>query len=117
VGGYFAGFPVVLLSTKGAKSGQTRINPLVSLPGEDGLIYIFASAAGAPKHPDWYYNLLAHPEVGVELGTEQFTATATPVTGPERDAIYARQAQTFASFADYEKMTTRTIPVIALTRV
>jgi deazaflavin-dependent oxidoreductase (nitroreductase family) len=116
VGGPFAGSPVVLISTTGAKSGDPRTNPLVCLPEDNGTIYIFGSAGGGPKNPDWYYNLLTHPEVGVEIGTEQFAATATPVTGTERDAVYARQAEAFPAFADYEKQTTRTIPVIALNR-
>jgi deazaflavin-dependent oxidoreductase (nitroreductase family) len=116
VGGGFEGSPLVLLTTTGAKSGETRVNPLVCLPDDAGTIYIFASAGGAPHSPAWYYNLVAHPEVGLEFGDEKFTATATPVTGAVRDAIYARQAEQFAAFADYEKKTTRTIPVVALTR-
>lgn len=116
VGGGFAGAPVVLLTTKGAKSGQTRVNPLVGLPQEDGTIYVFASAAGAPKSPDWYHNLVAHPEVEVEFGPDRFTATATPVTGRKRDEIYDRQKEIMPTFADYEAKTTRIIPVVALSR-
>lgn len=116
VGGGFAGAPIVLLTTKGAKSGQTRINPLMSQPADDGTLYVFASKAGAPENPDWYYNLLAHPDVEVDFGDEHFTATATPVTGPDRDRIYARQAEEYPNFAEYQEKTDRTIPVIALTR-
>jgi deazaflavin-dependent oxidoreductase (nitroreductase family) len=116
VGGGFAGAPVVLLTTKGAKSGKTRINPLVGLPDDDGTIYVFASKAGAPTSPDWYHNLVANPEVEVEFGTDKFTATATPVTGAARDEIYERQKGLMPAFADYEQKTTRTIPVVALTR-
>jgi deazaflavin-dependent oxidoreductase (nitroreductase family) len=118
-GGKVASFgdaPMVIITTKGAKSGATRVNPLVSLPEDDGTLYIFASAAGAPKSPDWYHNLVAHPEIEVEYGTEHFTATATPITGSKRDEIYNRQKELFPQFADYEKATTRTIPVVALTR-
>jgi deazaflavin-dependent oxidoreductase (nitroreductase family) len=117
VGGGFEGSPIVLLTTTGAKSGQTRINPLVCLPSENGTIYVFASAAGAPKHPDWFHNLVAHPTVHVEFGTESFDATATPVTGSERDELYALQAERFPGFAEYQEKTTRTIPVVALTRI
>ena len=116
VGGMFAGAPIVLLSTKGAKSGQTRVNPLAGQLADDGTIYVFASAAGSPKNPDWYHNLVAHPEVEVEYGTEKFTATATPVTGAKRDEIYARQKEAMAQFAEYEEKAGRTIPVVALTR-
>jgi len=116
VGGPFAGAPVVLLHTTGAKSGKARLNPLVAQPGDDGILYIFASKAGAPDNPDWYHNLLAHPEVEIEFGKEHFSATATPVTGDERDRIYTRQKELMPGFADYEAKTTRTIPVIALSR-
>lgn len=116
VGGGFAGAPVVLITTKGAKSGQTRVNPLVSLPADDGTLRVFASKGGAPTNPDWYYNLKANPEVTVEFGDETFTATAREVTGDERDRIYAEQITKFPAFGDYEKQTTRKIPVIALER-
>ena len=115
VGGNFEGAPMVLLTTTGAKSGQKRTNPLVSPPSGD-VIYVFASKAGAPTNPDWYYNLLAHPEVEVEFGDEKFSAVATRVEGPERDRIYAEQAEIFPGFADYEKATDRVIPVVELRR-
>jgi deazaflavin-dependent oxidoreductase (nitroreductase family) len=118
VGGGFAGAPVVLLHTTGAKSGSARVNPLVALPGDDGTLYVFASANGAPKDPDWYHNLVAHPQVQVESGGETFRATATPVTGEERDRVYAEQAATTPGFADYEAKTAghRVIPVVRITR-
>jgi deazaflavin-dependent oxidoreductase (nitroreductase family) len=116
VGGGFAGAPVVIITTKGAKSGQTRVNPLVGLPEDDGTIYIFASKGGAPTNPDWYHNILANPEVQVEFGTDKFTATATPVTGPARDEIFDRQKKIMPGFAEYEANTSRIIPVVALTR-
>jgi len=116
VGGGFAGAPMVLLHTTGAKTGAERINPLVSQPQDDGTIYVFASAAGAPKSPDWYYNLVANPTVTVEFGEETFEATATPVTGDDRDRIYADQVKVFPGFGEYEEKTTRIIPVVALTR-
>jgi len=116
VGGGFAGAPIVLLTTKGAKSGKTRVNPLVGLPEDDGTIYVFASKAGAPENPDWYYNLVAHPEVEVEFGADKFTATARPLAGAERDGIFNRQKELMPQFAEYEKQTTRTIPVVVLSR-
>jgi deazaflavin-dependent oxidoreductase (nitroreductase family) len=116
VGGGFAGAPMVLLTTKGAKSGQTRVNPLVCLPKDGGTLYVFASKGGAPTNPDWYYNLKAHPEVSVEFGDDSFAATAKEITGDDRDAIYAEQATKFPAFGDYEKQTTRKIPVIELQR-
>ena len=88
VGGNFDGAPMVLLTTTGAKSGRKRTNPLASLPAGD-VLYVFASKAGAPTNPDWYHNLLAHPEVEVEFGDEKFAAVAGRVKGPERDRIYA----------------------------
>jgi deazaflavin-dependent oxidoreductase (nitroreductase family) len=116
VGGGFAGAPVVLLTTTGAKTGRKRVNPLVALVQGDGL-YVVASKGGAPTSPDWYHNLLAHPEVEVEFGDDQFTATAVPiVSGPERDRLYAAQVAVQPGFADYEKATTRVIPVVELRR-
>jgi deazaflavin-dependent oxidoreductase (nitroreductase family) len=117
VGGGFDGTPMVLLTTTGAKSGVTRVNPLACLPGTDGTLYVFASKGGAPTNPDWYYNLLAHPQVEVEFGSEKYAAVATPLAGAERDAVFARQKEAIPAFAEYEKGTDRVIPVIALTRV
>jgi deazaflavin-dependent oxidoreductase (nitroreductase family) len=114
VGGAFEGAPVLLLHTKGAKSGKERINPMMYLDYE-GKRYIFASYAGAPTHPDWYHNLVANPDVTVEVGTETYEATASPVSMDERDRIYPVQAERFANFAEYETLTTRKIPVVELT--
>jgi len=117
VGGGFDGVPVILLTTTGAKSGRTKVNPLVCQPGADGTLYVFASAAGAPRHPAWYHNLVAHPTVTVESGDEVYEAHAVPVTGAERDRIYARQVELVPGFGEYEvKAANRTIPVVALSR-
>jgi deazaflavin-dependent oxidoreductase (nitroreductase family) len=116
VGGGFAGAPMVLLTTTGAKSGRERVNPVVALRDDDGLLYVFASKGGAPTNPDWYHNLLAHPEVQVEFGEDRFRATATPVTGAERERIYSEQASRLPAFADYQRKTERVIPVVALRR-
>ncbi len=118
VGGWFEGMPMVLVHTTGAKSGIERIIPLVYLPDADepSRIYIFASKGGAPKSPDWYFNVLANPDVTLEVGADTYDATATELVGPQRDAVYAEQARRYSNFADYEKATDRVIPVIALTR-
>lgn len=115
VGGQFEGADVLLLRTKGAKSGVDRVNPMMYLE-EDGKIYVFASYNGADKHPDWFHNIKANDKVSVELGTEKYEARAEPVSLEERDRIYAKMASRFANFAEYEKKTTRVIPVVELIR-
>ena len=115
VGGQFAGGSLLLLTTTGAKSGKRRVNPLAYTTDGDRLV-IIASKGGAPSSPDWYYNLVAHPKVTVEVGTETFEATATVVAGEERDILYAKQAALMPGFAEYEKKTTRKIPVVVLER-
>lgn len=115
VGGPFEGAPMVLLTTTGAKSGEPRTAPLVYKPEGDHIV-VFASKGGAPTNPDWYHNILADPAVTLEVGAEQYTATAQVVEGAERDRIYAEQAALMPGFADYAKATTRTIPVVALIR-
>ena len=116
VGGPFAGATVLLLSTTGAKTGAARVNPLIYLADGDRYA-VFASYGGAPKHPDWYFNLKAHPEVTLEVGTETFRARAIEITGDERDRIYATQAAKSPQFAEYAQKTTRRIPVIAFERL
>lgn len=115
VGGPFEGAPMLLLTAKGAKSGTERTTPLVYLPDGDRYL-IFASKGGAPANPAWYHNLIAHPEATVEVGTEKFSATATELKGEERDRLYAKQAARMPAFGEYQQKTSRTIPVIALTR-
>ena len=113
VGGPWEGATMLLLHTRGAKSGRPRVNPLVYLP--DGERYvIIASKGGAPEDPQWYRNLLADPDVEIEVGTRRISVRATEITGPERDELYARQVERRPAFAEYEKRTTRPIPVIAL---
>lgn len=113
VGGYFAGKPMLILHTKGSTTGLPRTNPLVYLPDGDRFV-IIASKGGAPKDPQWYRNLVADPNVEIEVGTRTIPVTAKVITGPERDALYARQAQIMPAFAEYERKAGRTIPVIAL---
>lgn len=115
VGGQFAGAPLLLLTSTGAKSGAQRTNPMMYLSDGQRLI-VFASKAGAPTNPDWYHNLIANPAATVEVGTERFAVGATELTGGERDEMYERQATRYPGFAEYQAGTSRTIPVIALER-
>ena len=115
VGGPFAGAPMLLLTTTGARSGQRRTTPLVYLPDGDRML-IFASKGGGPTNPDWYYNLLAHPQASVEVGSERLEVTASALRGEERDRLYAKQAQLRPAFAEYQAKTRRTIRVVALER-
>jgi deazaflavin-dependent oxidoreductase (nitroreductase family) len=116
VGGPFAGAPMVLLTHKGAKSGNTYTTPLVYSRDGDRIV-IVASKAGAPNNPAWYHNLVAHPEVTLEIGTERFKARAVVIEGEERERLFDAQARQMAVFNEYRKKTTRSIPVIALERV
>ena len=114
VGGMFEGAPMLLLHHAGAKSGAERVNPLVYQQVGDSYA-IFASRAGAPRHPDWYYNLVAHPDATAEVGTGTVHVRARVADPDERDPIYARQKEIAANFADYEKSAApRVIPVILL---
>lgn len=115
VGGNFAGAPVLLLHTRGARSGAERVNPMMYLE-ENGRRYVFASKAGAPTNPDWYHNLVANPDVTVEMGAETFPARAVVLIGAERDRVYARQAELYPGFREYQERTRRVIPVVELVR-
>lgn len=108
--------PHILLTTTGAKSGLTRVNPLNYSTDGDRIIVI-ASKGGAPTHPDWYHNLVANPEVIVEVGAERFPARATIATGEERARLFNAQAAQMSYFADYQRKTPRQIPVIILERI
>jgi deazaflavin-dependent oxidoreductase (nitroreductase family) len=114
--GPFAGRPVLLLTTTGAKSGQPRLAPLVYSRDGDGYV-IVASKGGAPTHPAWYHNLLAHPLVTVEVGSETFTARARVTEGAERDRLFAERVAASPNFAEYQRRTARVIPVVVLERL
>jgi deazaflavin-dependent oxidoreductase (nitroreductase family) len=117
VGGPFEGAELVLMTTTGAKSGAERTNPVVFFRDGDR-IYVIASAAGAPSHPAWYHNLIAHPELTVEIGTEKYRARAVPVDDDaERDRLYAHAVSLMPGFGEYEQKTSRRIPVLYLDRV
>ena len=109
----FAGAPILLLHTTGAKTNRERVNTLMYRDLDEHR-YVFATRAGSDANPDWYWNLVAHPDVTVEVGTETYQATAVPVTGDDRDRIYAEQARRNSGFAEYERMTSRVIPVVEL---
>lgn len=113
--GPFAGRPLLLLTTLGAKSGQPHTTPMMYIP-DDNRLLVIASNVGAPSHPDWYRNLVAHPEVTVEVGTEIFDATAIVMQGAERERLWSRIVERYPFFAEHQAKTTRQIPVIALQR-
>jgi deazaflavin-dependent oxidoreductase (nitroreductase family) len=115
LGGGFSGAPVLLLHTTGARSGAERVHPMMYLE-DAGHLYVFASRSGADTNPDWYRNLLAHPDVTVELGKDTFGATAAPIEGAERDRIFELQKERYPGFAEYEARTSRVIPVVELRR-
>ena len=114
VGEPFANMPLLLLHHTGAKSGAQRVNPLAYMRDGDRYV-IFASKAGAPTNPGWYYNLKAHPEVTIEVGTDTVPAVASEATGEERERLFGAQAERAPSFAEYQRKTTRVIPVMVLT--
>ncbi|MFF5052575.1 nitroreductase family deazaflavin-dependent oxidoreductase [Micromonospora sp. NPDC000663] len=115
VGGQFAGAPLLLLHTVGAKSGQPRVNPMM-YQEVDGGYAVFASKAGAPTNPDWYHNLLANPHAQAEIGTDKVDLVARVATGDERERIWGAQKAAYPGFAEYERKTTRQIPVVVLER-
>ncbi|MBA2595213.1 MAG: nitroreductase family deazaflavin-dependent oxidoreductase [Chloroflexota bacterium] len=115
VGGMFAGAPLLLLTTTGAKSGQPRTAPLVYTI-DDGKWVIIASKGGAPTHPDWFHNLRAHPDVTIEVGTDTFSVRASIPEGDERQRLYDQMAAQMPNFAEYQRNTTRQIPIVLLER-
>jgi deazaflavin-dependent oxidoreductase (nitroreductase family) len=116
VGGMFEGAPMLLLTSTGAKSGRQHTTPVVYTRDRDRLV-IVASKAGAPTNPAWFHNLVANPEVTVEVGAETFPMRAVVTQGEERTRLFDAQAALMPNFAEYAKNTTRVIPVIALERI
>jgi deazaflavin-dependent oxidoreductase (nitroreductase family) len=116
VGGDFEGMSLLLLHHRGAKSGIERVNPVAYQRLSDDAVAVFASKGGAPTNPDWYHNLVANPDVTVEIATETFPARARVTAGEERDAIWERQMRDSPGFAEYEERTRgiREIPVVVL---
>ncbi|WP_018657776.1 nitroreductase/quinone reductase family protein [Actinomadura flavalba] len=116
VGGPFEGSRLLLLTTTGARSGAPHTTPVGCLPDGDRVLVI-ASAGGADRHPAWFHNLVAHPEVTVEDGVFTYRARADVLTGDERDRLFARAVEADPGWAEYQAGTDRVIPVIALTQV
>lgn len=115
VGGQFAGANLLLLTTTGARSGAQRINPLAYTEFNNELIVI-ASYAGADSNPPWFHNLLANPQVTVEVGTDKFTSSAYVLDEPQRSEAYGKMEESMSAFTEYKNKTNRRIPVIALPR-
>jgi deazaflavin-dependent oxidoreductase (nitroreductase family) len=115
VGGSWEGRDLLLLTTTGRKSGEQRTTPMAYTRDGDRVL-VYASNSGAPTHPGWYLNLVADPEVVVELGDERYDATAAPLEGEERDRQYAAQTERVPAFGEYQENTTRVIPVVAVKR-
>jgi deazaflavin-dependent oxidoreductase (nitroreductase family) len=113
MGGQMRGFKVLLLTTKGRKSGKTYITPLGCFDNKDGYV-IVASNAGLPSHPAWYYNLKSNPQVTVQVLNKILSATAEILTGEARTQAWQQVITSAPSYADYEKRTTREIPLILL---
>src|SRR5437867_275307 len=116
VGGMFEGTPILLVHHTGARTDKVRVNPLAYQADGDRLVVV-ASKGGAPTNPDWFHNLKANPRATVEVGTEKFDVMAKVAEGEERERLWARQKELMPGFAEYEKKTTRQIPVIILERV
>ncbi|OMC38149.1 deazaflavin-dependent nitroreductase [Mycobacterium sp. GA-1841] len=116
VGGPFEGGTLLLLHTKGAKSGQSRLSPLAYLD-VDGKVLIVGSYAGGPKDPAWVHNLRAHPQARIEVGTDAYDVTARELPADERDATYPKIVERAPVFAEYQSKTTRAIPLFELQRL
>ena len=114
VGGMFENMPLLLLHHSGAKSGTPYINPLAYLRDGDRYV-IFASKGGAPENPGWFYNLKAHPDVSIEVGTDSVDVRASQAESDERDRLYATQSERSPQFVEYQAKAGRTIPVVVLT--
>ena len=110
------GRPVVILTTKGRKSGGVRKSPLMRVE-HDGRYVVVASMGGAPQHPAWYLNLRSHPDVDVQMGADKYRARAVTLEeGPERERLWKRITEAMPNFGEYQKKTTRVIPVVRLER-
>jgi deazaflavin-dependent oxidoreductase (nitroreductase family) len=109
-------YPLILLTTTGAKTGLLRTTPL-NYSTDGNRIIVIASKAASPTHPDWYHNLVAHPEAIIEIGTEKFPVRAKAAEGEERERLFNVQAALMPFFAEYQRQTTRQIPVIIFERI
>ncbi|MCM2390589.1 nitroreductase/quinone reductase family protein [Streptomyces albipurpureus] len=116
-GGLFEGTRLLLLTTTGARSGAKHTTPVAYLPDGGERVLIIASAAGAPRHPAWYHNIVANPRVTVEAGAFTYEAQATVLADAERDTVFARAVEDDPGWADYQAKTSRVIPVVALREI
>jgi deazaflavin-dependent oxidoreductase (nitroreductase family) len=116
VGGFFTGMNLLLMTTKGAKSGKEFVIPVAYTKDGENFVVV-ASKGGAPTNPGWYYNLITYPEITVEVGNEKFQAQAVNTTGEERERLFNQHATAYPNFNDYKAKTTREIPVLILKRV
>ena len=114
VGGYFEGARLLLLTTTGARSGERHTTPVGYYPDGGERVLVIASAGGSPQHPDWYHNLVSHPQVTVETGVFTYEARAEVLAGAARDKAFARAVEAEPGWAEYQAKTTRVIPVVAL---
>ena len=116
VGGHFEGKTLLILHTIGARTGKERVKPVAYV--RDGERYaVIASKGGAPTNPDWYHNILAHPRLTVEIGTESFQVDANAAEKPEQTRLYNKMVERLPGFNDYRRKTERVILVIELTPV
>lgn len=115
IGGPFEKRPLLLLTTTGKRSGKHHTTPMMYIPDSDRLLVV-ASNAGAPSHPDWYRNLVAHPHVVVEVGKETFDTTAVVAEGEERERLWTRIVELYPFFTEHQAKVTRQIPVVVLSR-
>ncbi|WP_419944615.1 nitroreductase/quinone reductase family protein [Candidatus Poriferisodalis sp.] len=114
--GIFEGNPMLLMTMTGARSGRQLTSPL-TYHQLDGVWIVFASAGGHPRHPAWYHNITANPDVTLEVGTESFAATATELAAEERTRAFDAMCTAMPRFGDYQASVEREIPVIRLRRV
>jgi deazaflavin-dependent oxidoreductase (nitroreductase family) len=115
VGGPFEGGNLLLLTTTGAKSGKEATTPLGYVRHGESLLVV-GSNLGAPQHPDWYFNVLAHPVVRVEIGTQTLELLAVPAEGARREELFELVARAAPGYRDYQAQTTRSLPVVVLER-
>jgi deazaflavin-dependent oxidoreductase (nitroreductase family) len=115
LGGYFEGSPLLILHSIGARTGRQRVTPLTYLPDGDRFV-AFGTNSGNPENPAWFYNVVAHPTVTLEVGDETFQATAAVAGEAERDELFARHVVALPRFAAYKEKTERSIPAVVFTR-
>lgn len=117
VGGPYEGAQIVLVHHVGVRSGIERVTPMTYFSQRDGSMVVVASNRGAPAHPAWYRNLIANSRANVEVGDENFPVLVEELTGDDRDAVWAEIVAIIPRVADYQKMTSRTIPLLRLTPI